>query len=211
MTRKLFPLILPALLVVPAITAFGGWAVVTVDDLPDYMVAGQPVTFSYRVRQHGVTLLSGLRGRVEAEGGPLEARATATPAREAGRYTATLTLPQPGEWTITIHSGFGNSKVKLEPVRAVNPGAPQRPLPEAERGRRLFAAKGCVTCHSGGAIGPDLAGRRYPPEYLTQFLADPARTRPQGSGTLRMPNLDLKQPEIAALVAFINTERQALR
>ena len=47
----------------------GGWAVVTVDDLPDYVVAGQPVRLSFVVRQHGMTPLDGLRPSVEARSG----------------------------------------------------------------------------------------------------------------------------------------------
>src|SRR5205823_14195680 len=45
----------------------GGWAVVTVDDLPDYVVVGQPVRLSFVVRQHGMRPLDGLRPRVEAK------------------------------------------------------------------------------------------------------------------------------------------------
>jgi len=41
--------------------AMGGWAVVTVRDLPEYLVAGQQYTIEFQVRQHGRTLLSGLR------------------------------------------------------------------------------------------------------------------------------------------------------
>jgi cytochrome c2 len=42
-------------------------------------------------------------------------------------------------------------------------------------------------------------------EYLQRFLADPSMV---GSGN-RMPNLNLKPPEIAALIAFINRQREA--
>jgi len=211
MTRGLRPLLLPALVLLAGIAASpGGWAVITVEDLPDYVVAGQPVTLTFSVRQHGVTLLSGLKGRVEAEAGRLEATVAAAPGNAAGRYTATMTFPQAGEWTITIHSGFGDSKLALVPLQAVEPGTgPSLPLPETERGRRLFVAKGCTTCHRPGGAGPDLSGRTYPPDYLRQFLANPAVAA--RSGPVQMPNLNLKQPEIAALVAFINTERQALR
>ena len=40
----------------------GGWAVTTVEDFPDHVIAGRPVTLTYRVRQHGVELLDGLNG-----------------------------------------------------------------------------------------------------------------------------------------------------
>ena len=96
------------------------------------------------------------------------------------------------------------------------PGAPvPAPLADAERGRRLFVAKGCVTCHlhravneTSIAVGPELTGRRFAPEYLARFLADPAAVIPPPSGAFGMPNLRLKPAEIAALTAFLNTVGQ---
>ena len=213
MTRRPYQLLLPGLVLLPVIVAYaGGWAVITVEALPDYVVAGKPVVLGFSVRQHGKTLLSGLKAKVEATAGRLEASAAVTPGQRAGYYTATVTLPQAGEWTITIHSGFHNSRVALLPLQAIDPGVGSPlPLPETERGRRLFVAKGCVTCHQNGGAGQNLAGRRYPADYLKQFLADPAAAAAARKGTSRMPNLNLEPQEIAALVAFINTERQALR
>jgi len=49
--------------------AIGGWAVITVEQLPDYVTAGQPVTLTFTVRQHGVTRLSGLKPSIEARSG----------------------------------------------------------------------------------------------------------------------------------------------
>jgi len=199
----------PVLLAVPLIAAYGGWAAITVEDLPDYGVVRQPLNLTFTVRQHGVTKLSNLEPRVEARGAGTNAAAVALPGKEAGQYTARLVLPQAGEWTLTIQSGFGNSKVTLVPMQVIEPTA-QAPaaLAAADRGRRLFVAKGCLTCHvhsdvSGSgvlAVGPDLTGRRLAPEYLQRFLADPSMI----GRANQMPNLNLKQPEIAALIAFLN-------
>ncbi len=217
-------LTVPALLLLPLLGAYGGWAAITVQDLPDYVVAGQPVTLTFMVRQHGVSKLSGLKPRVEARatgaggGGGTTAEAPAAPGREAGQYVATLTLPRAGAWRITIHSGFGNSQVTLLPLPVIAAGSPPpAPLAERERGQRLFVAKGCLTCHvhadvegSGVvAVGPDLTGRRLPADYLRQFLANPAIAA--RSGAPQMPNLDLKPQEIAALSAFITAERRTLQ
>ena len=211
--------LLPALFLLPLLGVYGGWAAITVEDLPDYGVVRQPLNLTFTVRQHGVSKLSNLEPRVEARAGGASASAQAEPAGEGGgQYRARLVLPQAGTWTITILSGFGNSRVTLVPMQVIEPTAqPPRALPAAERGRRLFVAKGCVTCHlhsdvSGSgvvAVGPELtgAGRRWAPEYLQRFLADPSIT---GSSN-RMPNLNLKQPEIGALIAFLSVERQALR
>src|SRR5207248_9270794 len=175
--------------------AIGGWAVITVEQLPDYVVAGQPVTLTFTVRQHGVTRLSGLKPRSEARSGDLTTTATASPGRETGQYASTLSLPRAGEWTITIHSGFLDRQVTLLPLSVIAPGAATPPSPsEPERGRRLFVAKGCVTCHvhrevagSGVvAVGPELTNHPFPLDYLKQFLANPASAPP--SGTVRTPD-----------------------
>lgn len=219
MTIRASRFTLPALLVLPLIGLYGGWAAITVEDLPDYGVARQPLNLTFTVRQHGVTRLSNLEPRVEARASGVTTAAVAVAGSEAGQYTARLVLPQAGEWTITIHSGFGNSNVRLLPLAVIEPGAAApRALADAERGRRLFVAKGCVACHlhrdvSGSglvAVGPELTSRPLAPEYLQRFLADPSIVAAP-SGSFQMPNLNLKQPEIAALIAFLNTERQALR
>ena len=200
------------LLQVLFVAAFGGWAAITVEDLPDYVVARQAIDLSFMVRQHGVRPLEDLHPRVEAKSANREVSVAATPGAKAGLYTALLTLPEPGRWTITIRSGFGNSNVTLLPLHALSPGAPApAPLPDAERGRRLFVAKGCVSCHlhravneTSIAVGPELTERRFAPEYLARFLADPAAVIPPRAGAPSMPNLGLKPAEIAALTAFLN-------
>lgn len=199
-------------LLFPLLAAFGGWASVTLDDVPDYIVAGQPVTLTYTVRQHGEEPLSGLTGRVDARFGDQVATVTATSAAR-GRYTATLNLPRPGDWTITINSGHGGSRVTLLPIKVIAAGAQPPILTDAERGQRLFAGKGCVTCHvhrdvpgEGSKHAPDLSERNFPPDYLSQFLTDPPKALRARGSTKFMPNLELKAREIAALVAFINRD-----
>ena len=208
MTRKSLPFTLSALLLLPAL-ALGGWAVVTVEDLPDYVVAGKPLTLTFTVRQHGRTPLSGLSPRVEATSAGVEAKAEAVARGPVGQYQATLTLPQPGSWVITVHSGFGASKATLLPLPAVAPGSQPALLSEPERGARLFAAKGCVTCHVQIAVGPDLKDKRFDPEFLRRFLADPSLLPAAPGQSFGMPNLNLKPAEIASLVAYLNTERHA--
>jgi cytochrome c2 len=217
MRTKLLRFTPVALLVVGAIAAYGGWAAITVEDLPDHLVAQRPVSLTFTVRQHGVRPLTGLEPRVEATSGRLTAAAAARAGAEAGQYTAALVLADTGDWAITIHSGFGNSSTTLLPIRAIAPDAPAPPpLAEAERGRRLFVAKGCITCHlhrdlstTSIGIGPELTARRFPPEYLARFLANPPAVYAAPAGALQMPNLHLKPSEIAALIAFLNTERRA--
>lgn len=215
MLQKRWMLTLPALLGATAFARFaGGWAVVSVQDLPDYAVAGQPLTLKYTVRQHGTHLLDQLRGSVSARSGSAKVDVDAKWAG-TGTYMATLTLPNAGDWALTIESGFGRSRVASIPIRALEPGTRTLPVMTAdERGRRLFVAKGCVTCHTHSDskaefddMAPELTGKKFAPSYLAEFLSNPS-IKPPTVKDRWMPNLNLKQPEITALVAFINSDRK---
>ncbi len=217
MTRRTLTLLLPVLLTAPVMAAaVGGWASITVEDLPDHLVAGQPAELAFIVRQHGVSPLRGLKPTVTARSGRREVEAAAAEIGKPGRYTARITVPEPGEWTVTIQSGFGKSNTKLLPLRVVDRVTRVAALAPADRGKQLFVAKGCVTCHTHrsvesdweGGVGPELSVRRLEPAYLAKFLADPSIQRTTTNGA-RMPDFELKEPEIMALVAFLNAERQA--
>lgn len=218
MERRPHALLLQAVLLLPLSSApLGGWATVTVDDLPDYIEAGKPLTLSFMVRQHGVEPMKGVHPTLDARNGGALARAAAEPGSVAGRYVAVLPLKQPGDWTITIHSGHGNSKLTLLPIRAIPAGTPAPAAPATEeRGRRLLVSKGCVGCHTraeadvggGGDIGPVLTGKRWRADFLGKFLADPAANATH-TGSFRMPNLALKQAEIAYLAAFLNASAKS--
>jgi mono/diheme cytochrome c family protein len=192
---------------------------VTVEDVPDYVEAGKPLPLTFMVRQHGVTPLKGVHPMIEARSGGNAARAAVEPGKETGLYLATLTMREPGDWTITINSGFGNSKLTLLPIPVIAAGSPApTALAADERGKRLFVSKGCVGCHTrndvdvgeGATIAPVLTGKRYEAAWLRKFLADPAANAPH-TGTFRMPNLGLKPAEIGFLVAFVNAERSGSR
>ena len=208
MASKALRVLVPGLLLPTLMGHAGGWAVITVDDLPDYVEAGKPVALSYMVRQHGQTALEGLRGRVEAKSGRLNATGTVRPTEKIGRYTASLTLPSAGDWTITIRSGFGPSDVTLLPLQVVDHAARPRTITDTERGARLFVSKGCVTCHEQIAVGPRLEGERFDVAYISGFLANPPATPSQPGGKATMPNLGLAQREIASLVAYLNSDKQ---
>ena len=82
----------------------------------------------------------------------------------------------------------------------------------AEIGRALFALKGCATCHrhdgltagqthTGRSGAPDLTHYQPAPDFVRSWLKGPEAIRP---GTL-MPNLNLSEDEIEALLAFLQT------
>jgi mono/diheme cytochrome c family protein len=191
----------------------GGWAIVTVRALPEWVVVGKPFELTFTARQHGVSPLDGLEPQVTAtsDTGSLDAPAIST--KSAGEYTATLVLPRPGTWTIAIDV----SKFTLPPVTAISPGSPApAPLPQTAVGERLFVAKGCIGCHVNREVqaepifdvGPDLTGKRFPETYLKRFLAKPQTLgRTAEPEREEMPDLHLTTAEIAALTAFINRER----
>ena len=199
--------------------SWGGWAVITLDDLPDAVVRGKPVTLTFTVRQHGHTLLDNLRPSIDARAGSDHIRADAVPAGGNGRYSSTLTLPDTGQWRLTINSGFGSNHVDLEPIAVIGAGQSSPAYAAGERGRRLFVAKGCVTCHLHGdvagsgvvQVGPALTALRLPADFLQRFLADPSILPAAQQTNGGMPNLELKPAEIAALVSFINGEGAATR
>ena len=209
-----------------------------IEDLPHYMVAGETQTLTFDILRHGQDEwpLVGLKLIVEATAEPPGGNATATPGRmpndrdpenlnvsvatipgsKPGRYSATLTLPSAGDWTIRVHTGLGNSPATLLPIKVVDRVVDSDDLtaaamPPAERGKHLFVAKGCVGCHRHQEIGTPIirhpknmfTQEEYPEGYLQAVLTDP-----KGTFSTRfwaaMPNLNLSADEVEALVAFVD-------
>jgi mono/diheme cytochrome c family protein len=83
----------------------------------------------------------------------------------------------------------------------------------AATGMDLFVAKGCVICHTHSDIpdgyiafqtnvGPNLTTYSATPTFLRLWLSDPAGVKPK----TQMPNLELSDAEIEALIWFLNDE-----
>ena len=198
-------LLLSGMVAVPAMSiAFGGWAVVTVENPPEHLVVGTAYQLDYVVRQHGVELLEGLSGKVEARSKDLVVRADARQVSK-GKYRASLSIPSAGAWTITVNSGFGKSQTVMLPINALAAGAPAVAMADAERGKHLFSAKGCATCHVEMKVIPvDVRANRYDGAFVKKLLADP-KSMPKRHGVdLEMPNLNLSTTEIAALSAYLS-------
>jgi hypothetical protein len=182
-----------------------------VENLQDHLTVATPYNLTFSVRQHGKDLLSDLSPYVQLRSGRHELVARAVETNRAGYYTATLNVPEDGEWAATIQTSFGKSHLKLMPLAAVPRGARfAKNITLVEHGQRLFVAKGCVVCHQHAQtaeygfyeVGPVLTDKRFAAAYLREFLADPSIKPPTTNA--RMPDLDLKESEIGALVAFIN-------
>jgi hypothetical protein len=202
---RLRTLLLSSMVVIPAISSvFGGWAVVTVENPPEHLVVGTTYQLDYVVRQHGVELVEGLTGRVEARSGDLVVRGDARQVAK-GKYRASLTVPSAGAWTITVNSGFGPAKTTMLPLNAVAAGAQVVAMAEAERGKHLFTAKGCTTCHVDMKVIPvDVRSNKYDGAFVKKLLADP-KSMPKRHGVdVEMPNLNLSATEISALSAYLS-------
>ena len=164
-------------------------------------------------RQHGMRLLGGLEGRVEARSsrGPV-IRTSAVPAKEPGYYAATLTFPQADKWALEIISGFGGQFESLRvELSVLDDSRAPRVLSASERGQRLFLSKGCITCHAHDAVhgrstsaGPALTRKRYEPGHLRRLLSAPPREEPFEPPNWQMPDLGLRDVESEALMAFLN-------
>jgi hypothetical protein len=279
-----------------SIPAFaGGWAVITLDELPTNVVAGESLTIGFTVRQHGITLMNGLEPTVTATLLDDEKFVVdAEPDGEPGHYTATLTFPKEGNWDWSIQAftmdqpmpaltvavskadvanqpvskvaskpasippllvlrvlvfgaalvglvlvfqrksrlagalaglclvaGVGTFMLEASPSKVEAQGkessevSAESSLSRVELGRRLFLAKGCISCHRnsraengyeyltfGGWGAPDLSNYSAHPEVLFIRLKDPVAAKSDA----KMPNLGLKETEIEALIAFINSK-----
>lgn len=214
-----------AALVMGASTHSGGWAVTTVHELPTHLVASQPQTITFTVRQHGESLVRGRDAWVTVRmAGRLSRsqRVDAVPTRNPGEYTATVTPDAAGRATLQLHGDSRFEDVSLRPLAVVAPGAPAPAIAAYERGRDLFVAKGCVTCHWKGddpemterrsvRVGPDLGRRRFEADWLTLKISDPAVNRVRFGEYALMPKLELTSEEVGALVSYLNQRVVASR
>lgn len=86
----------------------GGWVVVTLDSLPENLVAGEPTKIGMMVRQHGVSAWEVDSIEIQAEhvetGEQVEF--AALPDGEPGHYQAELLFPVAGTWEWGVSSGL---------------------------------------------------------------------------------------------------------
>ncbi len=206
-----------AAVLVAGFVAMGGWAVVTVKDLPEYFIAGQQYTIEFQVRQHGRTLLNDLHpslviGTTDRRlggliGGKDETTVSAIARASAGTYAVTFTAPNAERVFLTIKSGFMNTQLRLYPQTVVAAGGSRPAMTANQRGQILFVAKGCNTCHVNSdlsnapdnmalTVGPALGTRHLAREYVIQKMKNP--------NSQVMPDLGLTDAEAAAIAAFLS-------
>lgn len=120
--------------VVFAIPVFaGGWAVITLDELPTGIVAGKPFTVGFTVLQHGKTPLDGLSPTITANlYKDEEFVVPAEPQGEPGHYTATLTFPKEGKWRWSIQAFTMDQAMPMLSVAAPTSVAANPPVTKTE-------------------------------------------------------------------------------
>jgi mono/diheme cytochrome c family protein len=217
MRRVLGVLAAGAVLMAAAPATYGGWAVITVEDVPAQLAAGQPTRLAFTILQHGRDPMRGLKPTVTVT--PVGARrgeqVRAEAGSKAGQYVATITPRAVGTVRIAIDANWHEARTELLPIPVVARVAQAASADASAVGRQLFVAKGCVTCHAKNddplvqgrlvvEVGPELTGRTWPADWLAAKLANPAQTRGGAGGDPIMPDLDLSPTEIAALVAYLN-------
>jgi hypothetical protein len=87
-------------------------------------------------------------------------------------------------------------------------------ISQVDLGRQLFIAKGCITCHLNSRVASsseywtiemgatNLSKFSASPEALRLRLKDPSSVK----SDTKMPNLNLSEAEIEALITFINSK-----
>lgn len=89
-------------LAIPALA--GGWAVITLDELPTSVVAGEPFTVGFTVLQHGRTPMADLDPVIIARSGDEKVTVFVKEEGKPGHYAVDMTLPYEGEWEWTIQA-----------------------------------------------------------------------------------------------------------
>ena len=88
-----------ALVWTPSVFA-GGWAVTTLDPLPNELRAGETYAIGYVIRQHGQTPFTSAQTAIEirSSGSQVPQRFRAVADGAPGHYIAQVTFPTAGEW-----------------------------------------------------------------------------------------------------------------
>jgi len=217
----------------------GGWAVLTVHDLPESVVAGERVTLTFSLRQHGEEMLAGREPTLQLRSGGLlgsRQRVAAERTRQPGVYRATFAVPDGEKLMVRVDTDFHGWHVDLWPIAvrasaaasnvSLASGGHASEAPGQERGRALFIAKGCVGCHTNNddaqledypqmRVGPELGGRSFPVDFLVRKMTDAASLRPEqprfGARIAVMPQLEVSADEARAIAGYLNARSVASR
>lgn len=108
----------------------GGWAVITLDELPTDVVAGEPFTVGFIVLQHGRTPMTDLDPVIIARSGKEKVTVFVKEQGKPGHYAVDITLPSVGEWEWTIQAFTMEQKMPVLSVAA--PAVASASMPETK-------------------------------------------------------------------------------
>lgn len=123
-------LTLALVLVLPVLA--GGWAVITLDELPTGVVAGEPFTVGFTVLQHGKTPMAGLDPVIIARSGDEKVTVFVKEEGKPGHYAVDITLPNEGEWEWTIQAFSMEQKMPVLSVAAPAVASASAPVVKAQ-------------------------------------------------------------------------------
>jgi cytochrome c2 len=97
-------LFLTLILTLPALA--GGWAVITLDELPQQVDPNEPFSIGFMVRQHGIRPMEDLDPTITLWNRETGERfvAHAKPDGETGHYSAVFSFPSTGTWEWSIQA-----------------------------------------------------------------------------------------------------------
>lgn len=134
----------------------GGWAVITLDELPTNVVAGEPLTIGFTVLQHGQTPMADLDPVLTAHSGKDKLTVIAKPDGTPGHYSAVLTFSVEGEWDWTIQAFTMEQKMPVLSVAA--PAVAEADLPAAKAELVESASLSPLMIVRAAALGIGLIG-----------------------------------------------------
>lgn len=140
----------------------GGWAVTTLDSIPDRFDAGQTYSIGYTIRQHGVTPITVDRTEIRITHGD-SGKSLAFPGAPegpVGHYVAKLTIPAAGSWTWEVTQGpfaaqpLGTLTVPISGPAAAPPAAAtvQAPASQGATGPNGLLLGGLLIAIAGAAV-----------------------------------------------------------
>ena len=120
-------LLLTLIVIIPVLA--GGWAVITLDELPSNLVAGKLFTIGFTVLQHGRTPMTDLYPKITATlNKEQELVIDADPEGKPGHYVATVTLPKEGEWQWSVQAFTMDQKMPALSVAAASTVSGSEPV-----------------------------------------------------------------------------------
>ena len=157
----------------------GGWAVTTLDSVPDRFDAGETYSIGYTIRQHGVTPVSVDRTEIRVTHSESGKRLVfrGVPEGPTGHYVAKVTIPAAGTWSWDVTQGPfeaqplgtlvvsmpGTAAVPVAPAATTAQSLPARPVTPATGPNGLLLG-GLLLALAGAAVlfGGRLATARRP-------------------------------------------------